>query len=322
LSVARLVIEEGSVQVSRGGAAGAFEVVAGATAILRGMAADALDTEYENGVADVLAYLARDAASVQRNIRLPGKKSGKRRQIDVLVSGSIFGSDWATMVVDCKRYAKPIDVNHVGAFVALVEDVAADIGLLVSTVGISEAAQHYADNVRGIRLKVISLGELDEWTPCGTVHFDYAVRDDLYSEALRVARRVGFRARPIEVEPWRGDCGLGLRLFRHFGVLSPSGDQQAEACDALLKAWKRIGVLQPVGLGSGITVSGGTPNHRWLEVSLAGDPIGLKVLASSEGEIAEQLDRVVSALPPGVVRSQLDVVRPEIWPIPTMFPPW
>ena len=116
------------------------------------MTADALDTEYENGVADVLAYLAGEAAIVERNIRMPGNRSGKRRQIDVKVTGALFGSGDATMVVDCKRYTKPIDVNHVGAFVALVEDVGADIGLLVSTVGISPAAQQYAGNVRGIRL--------------------------------------------------------------------------------------------------------------------------------------------------------------------------
>jgi Restriction endonuclease len=52
---------------------------------------------------------------------------GKQRQIDVKVTGALFGSGRATMVVDCKRYAKSIDVNHVGAFVGLVEDVGADL---------------------------------------------------------------------------------------------------------------------------------------------------------------------------------------------------
>src|SRR5262249_49971708 len=107
------------------------------------MTVDALDTEYESGVADVLAYLAGDAATVERNVRMPGKMSGTRRQIDVRVTGALFGSGTAVMVVDCKRYSKPIDVNHVGTFVGLVEDVGADIGLLVSTVGISPAAQHF-----------------------------------------------------------------------------------------------------------------------------------------------------------------------------------
>jgi hypothetical protein len=32
-------------------------------------------------------------------------------------------------IVDCKRWAKPVDVADVGAFPDLVEDVGADVGL-------------------------------------------------------------------------------------------------------------------------------------------------------------------------------------------------
>jgi hypothetical protein len=290
--------------------------------ILNDVPADALDTEYENGVADVLAYLAGGAAQVERNVRMPGKKSGKPRQIDVKVTGALLGSGNATMVVDCKRYTKPIDVNHVGTFVGLVEDVGADIGLLVSTVGISPAAQEYANNVRGIRLDILSVEHLAAWSPRGTAHFDYAVPSDLYPEAVRAARRAGFRVRPVKVDEWRGDVGVGLSAFRHFGVLSPSGEQQTEAREQLLAALRRAGVAEPVGLGNGIVTGGGTPGHRWLEVSVAGVPAGLKVLVSSEEDIVTQLETAVTELFPGVPRNQLDVIRPEVWPIPTMFPRW
>lgn len=283
---------------------------------------DALDTEYENGVADVLAYLAGEAACVERNILMPGKKSGKRRQIDVRVSGALFGSGNATMVVDCKRYLKPIDVNHLGAFVALVEDVGADLGLLVSTVGMSEAAQRYADNVRGVRLHVVSVEDLAAWAPQGTVHFDYAVPKDVFPEALRALRRAGFRVRAVEVEKWRGEVGVGFSAFRHFGVLSPSGEQQIEARERLLAALRRVGVTDPVGLGGGIVIGGGTPSHRWLEVSLAGIPTGLKVLAASEDDIAAELDRLVTGLGASVRREELDVIRADAWPIRPMFPRW
>ena len=113
------------------------------------MPGDALDSEYENGIADILGYLARDFAVVDRNVHLHGRKSHQQRQIDVKVTGKIFGLDNATMIVDCKRYKSRIDVNHVGAFVALVEDVGADIGLLVTTAGASEAARQLAKNTRG-----------------------------------------------------------------------------------------------------------------------------------------------------------------------------
>jgi hypothetical protein len=284
--------------------------------------ADALDTEYENGVADVLAYLAGDAAVVERNVRMPGRKSGKRRQIDVKVSGALFGSGNATMIVDCKRYTKPVDVNHIGTFVGLVEDVGADIGLLVTTVGISPAAQQYADNVRGIRLDVVPVEHLAAWSPRGTVNFEYAVPAEVYSEAVRAVRRAGFRVKPVEVGEWRGDVGVGFSAFRHFGVLSPSGEQQAEAREQLLAALQRIGVAEPVGLGNGVVSSGGTPSHRWLEVSAAGIPTGLKVLVSSEEDIADQLDAFAPTLFEGFPREQLDVIRPDVWPIPMMFPRW
>jgi hypothetical protein len=290
--------------------------------ILDCVTADALDTEYENGVADVLAYLAGDAAVVERNVRMPGKKSGKRRQIDVKVSGALFGSGNATMIVDCKRYTKPVDVNHIGTFVGLVEDVGADIGLLVTTVGISPAAQQYADNVRGIRLDVVPVEHLAAWAPRGTVDFEYAVPAEVYPEAVRAVRRAGFRVRPVEVGEWRGDVGVGFSAFRHFGVLNPSGEQQAEAREQLLAALRRIGVTEPVGLGNGVVSGGGTPSHRWLEVSAAGMPTGLKVLVSSEEDIAAELDYLVTTIAEGVPREQLDVVRPDVWPIPIMFPRW
>ena len=40
--------------------------------------------DYENGVADVLAYLL-PGASVSRNVRLPGQLSETQRQVDVLI---------------------------------------------------------------------------------------------------------------------------------------------------------------------------------------------------------------------------------------------
>jgi len=290
--------------------------------ILEVVTADALDTEYENGVADVLAYLAGDAAVVERNVKMPGKKSGKRRQIDVKVTGALFGAGRATMVVDCKRYARVIEVNHVGTFVGLVEDVGADIGLLVSTVGISTAAERYADNVRGIRLNILSVEHLAAWSPRGTVHFDYAVPEAVYPAAVRAVRRAGFRVRHVEVDEWRGEVGVGFSAFRHFGVPSPSGERQVDARERLLGALRRVGVPEPVGLGSGVVVGGGTPSHRWLEVTVAGIPTDMKVLVSSEEEIEAELDALMRWLFGEVPRRQLDVRRPDVWPIPTMFPQW
>lgn len=39
------------------------------------------------------------------------------------------------MVVDCKHWGKKLAVPHVEAFAGLVDDVAADLGLLVTSTG-------------------------------------------------------------------------------------------------------------------------------------------------------------------------------------------
>jgi hypothetical protein len=283
--------------------------------------ADALDTEYENGVADVLAYLAGPAAVVERNVHMPGRNSGVQRQIDVRVTGALFGSGSATMIVDCKRHKRPLDVNDVGAFVALVEDVGADIGLLVSTRGASPAAQQAAANARGIRLDVVSVEELAAWSPQGTYTWEYAVPEALYPEATRALRRAGFRVSWVDVDAWRGDVGVGARAFRHFGTASPDGLVLAEAEDRLLAVLRGVGVSAPVLLGSGVVTSGGTPGHRWLEVLHAGQATGMRVLAANEAEIAEQLDWLAETFP-DVRRDEIDVLRPDEWPIPLMFPRW
>jgi Restriction endonuclease. len=286
------------------------------------MPGDALDSEYENGIADILGYLARDSAVVERNVHLFGRDSHQQRQIDVMVTGKLFGLDSATMIVDCKRYKSPIDVNHVGTFVALVEDVGADIGLLVTTAGASKAARQLAENVRGVRVSMLAVDELDRWSPPGTVHFDYAVPEGLHAEAARVARRTGFRAKTIEVPEWRNLPGhASLQVFRHFGVVSPTPEAQLSALGKLLEAFKVAGIVDPLQMGNGVVAGGGTPSHRWLEITIDGRPTGHKILAASEEEIDLQLTNAQWAFG-SVAKEQMDVLRPDPWPIPALFPSW
>lgn len=68
--------------------------------------------------------------------------------------------------------------------------------------------------------------------------------------------------------------------------------------------------------------SGGTPSHRFLEVTLGGTPTGLKVLVSSDEEIADQLAVICNSVFAGVPVEYLDVIRPGIWPIHSMLPAW
>jgi hypothetical protein len=67
-----------------------------------------------------------------------GKYSGVRRQLDVWVTLPDVGGFGA---FDCKRYRKPIDVQHVDRMIGYLEDIGASWGGLVTTNAFSAAAR-------------------------------------------------------------------------------------------------------------------------------------------------------------------------------------
>ena len=93
-------------------------------------------------IADIQKQLA-PGARVTHNAILPGYDSETDRQIDVLVEQSI-GQFSMKIVFDCKDYARPIDVKGVEAFIAMVQDVRAHQGCLVSAKGFTQSAKKRA----------------------------------------------------------------------------------------------------------------------------------------------------------------------------------
>jgi hypothetical protein len=274
--------------------------------------------DYENGVADVLAYLAGGSATVYRDVRLSGMRSGRKRQIDVLVRGRIFGSADVTMIVDCKRRKKPVDVKAIDSFIGMVGDVGAEVGMIVTSSGSTAAAQARAKAERGIQLEMLGLNELVQWSPPGTLGITYGVPTPRLAETEHALRRAGFRVTADPgLAPQEGECIV--RVLRHLGERRPSGELQAEQLQAAQAALDGIGV--PVRhIAHGVTMSGGTPAHRWLEVLACEIPTGLNVLAASEDEAKVQLDHLAASLAQsGISRSELSVRAPDGWPVVQMF---
>lgn len=272
--------------------------------------------DYENGVADVLAFLADGSATVDRNVRLPSRSGGRQRQIDVRVRGRIFGMANATLVVDCKRRRLPIDVKDVEAFIGLVEDVGADVGMMVTTEGSTEGARDRARAVRGVHLEVMSLEELVAWSPVGTVTTTYRLPADRQTDAEKVLPNAGFRVAP-DAGFLAGAGEVVLRVIRHYGTKTPSGEMQQDHMTTAEAALGKIGV-EPIHVAHGIVAGGGTPAYRWLMVAVNGVPSGLRVLASTEEEAEEELDRVAEA-PLAGPRGALTVIPPEGWPVSRLF---
>jgi len=93
-------------------------------------------------VAKIQKQLAPDA-EVIHNAKLDGRNSKQKRQIDVLVRQKI-GQYEMMIVLDCKDYARPVDVKGVEEFHGLMDDVGANKGALVCPKGFTEAAKQRA----------------------------------------------------------------------------------------------------------------------------------------------------------------------------------
>jgi hypothetical protein len=270
--------------------------------------------EYESGVADVLSFLHGDKATVERDVHLPAVLSGGTRQIDVLVRGNVFGEPNMTMAVDCKRYKSRLDIGVVDAFLNLLSDVAADLGMLVTTCGASDKAIERLRVARGARVRVLSLDDLARWMPSGTVLATVRLAAANGPAATKALRKVGLRVRPDNGFQ-HGPHEVVLTAFAHWG--SGSADDQtrllALAGDALVSR-----NIPFESVSHGVTIGGGTPAHRWLEViDRAGQPHGIKILASDEQDVDSELERIATML--GLCRDDLDVARPQGWPPVGLF---
>ncbi len=97
-------------------------------------------------VAKIQSLLAPDA-EVLHDIKLDGRDSGTKRQIDVVVRQKI-GQYEILIVIDCKDHARPVDVKGVETFAGLLKDVGAQKGVLVCPKGFSEAAKTLATKLQ------------------------------------------------------------------------------------------------------------------------------------------------------------------------------
>jgi len=117
--------------------------------------------ELELLVAKIQKQLA-PKAEVQHNVMLDGRQSKRKRQIDVLVREKIGQYD-ILIIIDCKDYAKPVDVKGVEEFYGLLTDVGAQKGVLVCPKGFSQAAKTRAE---GLQIDLFSPIDTDihKWT--------------------------------------------------------------------------------------------------------------------------------------------------------------
>jgi hypothetical protein len=100
-------------------------------------------------------------ATITWDDHLPGRISEAIRQIDVSIRWSDADRDYLT-IVQAKDWGTPADVNAVGAFAAVIEDVDATRGVMVCRSGFTQTAKNYARN-KGIQLYNFHDAESRDW---------------------------------------------------------------------------------------------------------------------------------------------------------------
>jgi hypothetical protein len=116
--------------------------------------------EYERFVYERMRRFFPDA-QVKLNDRIVGRHSGIEREIDVSIR--LVEQDQELLyIIQCKDWASRVDVNTLGAFSAVMQDVGASKGYLVCTSGFYESNHRYALS-RGIELVTIEDINSSKW---------------------------------------------------------------------------------------------------------------------------------------------------------------
>jgi Restriction endonuclease len=116
------------------------------------------------GFEQLAEQIARDVspqATVTWNDYIYGHLTEKKRQIDVSIRWSEEDHNYLT-IVQAKDWSTPADINTVGEFAGVVEDVRATRGILVCRSGFTEGAKTYARN-KGISLYNLYDAQSRDW---------------------------------------------------------------------------------------------------------------------------------------------------------------
>lgn len=115
---------------------------------------------YEKKIYNILKVKGQSCI-FKTNDRIDGHFSGVKRQVDISMRGEMVGHE-ILGVVECKCFNKKIDVKIVDSFIGFLEDVGANLGIIVTNKGYSKAAKNRA-KIKGIRLDIVEFDTIEEY---------------------------------------------------------------------------------------------------------------------------------------------------------------
>jgi hypothetical protein len=125
--------------------------------------------KYERMIARLAVHYISTDLCVTPNARIPGKISGRSRQIDAVIDARHDTDNTRRIIIDAKKTKRKIDVTDVEAFQGLMEDVGATHGFLVCPAGHTKAAEKRAQEkvlIRLVPLDEIPNFDPSQWPPC------------------------------------------------------------------------------------------------------------------------------------------------------------
>jgi hypothetical protein len=186
--------------------------------------------DYEKAIFDVLSSRF-PTEHLEIDVSIPGRFSLTGRQIDVAGRASFMGRKILALV-DCKCYSSRVDVKDVETVIGMAADVRADIAIIVTTQGFTQAARNRAENEPNfqVHLDIVTIGEAEALSTAPVVAQMYRGRIGVVTIApsgWQATSNVGSDGRRIY--PPDGTC-----------IFHPIGTEVPDAPKALSIGWCNI----------------------------------------------------------------------------------
>jgi hypothetical protein len=117
--------------------------------------------EYENKVLDYFSSKFPDC-KINQNIKLIGKLSNTPREIDILLTTTVFGCSMQ-LVIECKNWNSKLDVADIGSFIDKLKDIGIYKGIIISKLGYTDGAYKRARTEVYVQLQVLNFENIPEF---------------------------------------------------------------------------------------------------------------------------------------------------------------
>lgn len=147
--------------------------------------------DWEKYESQIFGKLKKEFPKVKilKNQEIRGLFSKRIRQIDILINGKLIGKQLIG-VVECKKFNKKIDVKTVEEFISFIEDVGANIGIMITNIGYTKGAINRIAT-KNIKLDVVNFKKIEYyhffWDRCDLCRDEDIIQGEIiwdYSETI------------------------------------------------------------------------------------------------------------------------------------------